>query len=149
MNSSQKTLLMFFSGDALSLILTGLIMVGGILVMMGKPQKGFALVLAAISFPFVLLFKEALRNDLLLALPEGMRGPVSFFFAVIIGIVVLLAVLRMLLGKEIFAMTVSQTIGTLLADLIRWTMARAFTRSGCLFLLMSGGCASALAVILR
>jgi hypothetical protein len=149
MNSSQKTLLMFFSGDALSLILTGLIMVGGILVMIGKPQKGFALVLGALSLPFILLFKETLRNELLLALPEGLRGPVSFIFAGIIGIVLLLAVARMLLGKEIYAMTVSQTIGTLLADLIRWTLTRIFTRAGCLVLLASGGCVSALAVMLR
>lgn len=132
MSSSGRTLLSFLPGEFIGLVIVGLIMAGGLAIMLGMRRKGTALVLSGISLPFLIMIRQTLRYEVLTALPESWRGPISLIGACIFGVVILLAVLRLLLGREIFTQMISQTLGTLLADFLKWLARRITTPLGCL-----------------
>lgn len=121
MNRVSTPLMMIVPVELLGLIMTGMIMLGGIFIMFSATRKGKAIIFAALMIPVALLVAQALMDSFFAALPDGLIQPVSWLITGIIYLATGWALFRALVGERV----IREAQSRLLADFMKW-LARQF-----------------------
>lgn len=115
MNRFANPILMIIPAEMMGLLVTGMLICGGLAIVIGARKLGSKLVIGAIALPFIMLLIEALMDDLFAAMPDFLIMPLSFLITILVWILLGWAMLRLMFGQAVL----DNARGILLADAIR------------------------------
>lgn len=112
--------------ELFGLLVVGILMAGGFAFIVGASKSGRALVTAAIALPILSMIAQAVVNDLFSFLPDWLVAPVAVILMLLCYALVVIATIKAVVGERAW----DDTKGRLLADVIKWSFKKLFSRTG-------------------
>lgn len=119
MNRVTNPLLMIIPESALGPALMLMIVVGGLVVMVGKRAQGFAIVLTAIAIPFINFAIELLMNDVFDALPDSWVTPVSWLIMAVAYLALAISLIVFLVGEKVWREAMAHVVAAAIKGTLR------------------------------
>lgn len=118
--------MMIIPEELFGLLVVGMLIAGGLAFIVGARKLGRALVTAALALPILSVIIQAIVNDLFAFLPDWLVMPVSVILMVVCYGLVITTIFKFLVGERAW----DDATGQLLADAIRWSFKKLFSRVG-------------------
>lgn len=123
MNRITEPLLLLVPDELIGSVLVLLIMLGGFCMMLGAKKTAMALIIMAISFPFISVLVEMVFSEFFAMLPEAYIKPASWLVVGICYLMMFGVLMKTFFGEKAW----DQAKGELLADAIKWLLRKAFS----------------------
>ena len=102
MNRITNPLLMLVPEESMPQVLVLMIMIGGLLMVVGARRSGLALVLTAISLPFITHIVEALMNHVFDAVPDWAVQPLAWALMAVAYLALAVSLIVLLVGERVW-----------------------------------------------